>query len=79
MKKVSFAELPWIVRIVLGIAGFNMWWSVEEFVIDRFGAWRYLPDYKFGRLCVWDLTVALLIAAAIRRLSRTRATPESSD
>ena len=79
MKKVSFAELPWIVRIVLGIAGFNMWWSVEEFVIDRFGAWRYLPDYKFGRLCVWDLTVALLIAAAIWRLSRTRAASESSD
>ena len=59
MKRVSFAELPWTVRVVLGLATFNLWWSFEEFVIDRFGVWRYLPDYKFGRACVWDLTVAL--------------------
>lgn len=63
MKRIRFGELPWTVRIVLGVATFNLWWSFEEFVIDRFGVWRYLPDYKFGRLCVWDLTVALGIAA----------------
>lgn len=72
MRKVSFAELPWIVRVVLGLAAFNLWWSFEEFVIDRFGAWRYLPDYKFGRLCVWDLTVFLGIAATIWWLSARR-------
>jgi hypothetical protein len=73
MKRVSFAELPWIVRVVLGLATFNLWWSFEEFVIDRFGVWRYLPDYKFGRLCVWDLTVALGIASMILWLSARRA------
>jgi len=72
MKQVSFAELPWTVRVILGLATFNLWWSFEEFVIDRFGVWRYLPDYKFGRLCVWDLTVALAIAAVIWRLSARR-------
>jgi len=72
MKQVSFAELPWTVRVILGLATFNLWWSFEEFVIDRFGVWRYLPDYKFGRLCVWDLTVALVIAAVIWRLSARR-------
>ena len=71
MKRVSFAELPWTVRVVLGLATFNLWWSFEEFVIDRFGIWRYLPDYKFGRFCVWDLTVALGIATATWWLSRT--------
>lgn len=69
MKRVHFAELPWTVRVVLGLATFNLWWSFEEFVIDRFGIWRYLPDYKFGRLCVWDLTVAMGISAAIWLLS----------
>jgi hypothetical protein len=69
MKRVAFGELPWTVRVVLGLAAFNLWWSFEEFVIDRFGVWRYLPDYKFGRLCVWDLTVALVIAAVIWWLS----------
>jgi hypothetical protein len=65
MKRVAFAELPWTVRVVLGLAAFNLWWSFEEFVIDRFGVWRFLPDYRFGRLCVWDLTVAAGIAAAV--------------
>jgi hypothetical protein len=69
MKRVAFAELPRTVRVVLGLAAFNLWWSFEEFVIDRFGVWRYLPDYKFGRLCVWDLTVALVIASIIWCLS----------
>ena len=71
MKKVSFAELPWVVRIVLGVAIFNLWWSFEEFVIDRFGVWRYLPAYKYGKLCVWDLTVAIGVSVAILALSRT--------
>ena len=69
MKRVLFGELPWTVRVVLGLSVFNLWWSFEEFVIDRFGVWRYLPDYKFGRLCVWDLTVALGIATVVWRLS----------
>lgn len=72
MKTVSFADLPWTVRVILGLATFNLWWSFEEFVIDRFGVWRYLPDYKFGRLCVWDLSVALGIAAMILWSSRRR-------
>jgi len=70
MRKVSFAELPLVVRIVIGLATFNLWWSFEEFVIDRFGLWHYLPDYKYGRLCIWDLTVAAGILAAIWALSR---------
>lgn len=73
MRRISFAELPWIARIVLGLSAFNLWWSFEEFVIDRFGIWRYLPDYEFGRLCIWDLTVAIGIAALIWRLSARRA------
>jgi hypothetical protein len=71
-RVVVFAELPWTVRLVLGLAAFNPWLSFEEFVIDRFGVWRYLPEYKFGRLCVWDLSVALGIAAVIWWLSAAR-------
>jgi hypothetical protein len=65
MKRVLFAELPLAVRVLIGLAAFNLWWSFEEFVIDRFGVWRYLPDYKFGRFCVWDLAVVLCIASVI--------------
>lgn len=53
MQRVGFGDLPWIVRIVLGLAVLNLWVSFEEFVIDRLGIWRYLPDtssdgYVFG-------------------------------
>jgi membrane protease YdiL (CAAX protease family) len=50
---------------LLGLAAFNLWWSFKEFILDRFGIWRFLPDYKFGRLCVWDLTVAVLIIGVV--------------
>lgn len=70
MKNLSFREMPWLVRIVCALALFNMWWSVEEFVIDRFGYWRYLPDYKVGRLCIWDLSVAVGLSFMVWLLSR---------
>jgi hypothetical protein len=74
MNRVTFAALPRTVRVVIGLAVFNLWWSFEEFVIDRFGVWRYLPDYKFGRWCVWDLTVALGITGVIWWASARRRT-----
>lgn len=72
MHRIGFGDLPWTVRIMLGLAAFNLWWSFEEFVIDRFGIWRYLPDYKFGQLCVWDLTVAIGITLMVWWLSARR-------
>lgn len=72
IKTIRFAELPWVARILLAFAAYNFWWSFEEFVIDRFGLWRYLPDYAFGRFCVWDLAVALFIAASFWLLSMRR-------
>jgi hypothetical protein len=65
--------------LFLWLAAFNLWWSFEEFVIDRFGIWRVLPDYKFGRLCVWDLTVAVLIGATVSWLSFKRKKTENVD
>jgi hypothetical protein len=79
MRRIAFGELPWIARVVLGLAAFNLWWSFEEFVIDRFGIWRVLPHYRFGRLCVWDLTVALLISATVLWLSFKGMEPENVD
>jgi hypothetical protein len=57
---------------LLGLAAFNLWWSFKEFILERFGIWRFLPDYKFGRLCVWDLTVAVLIIGPVSWLSFKR-------
>jgi hypothetical protein len=54
-----------LVRVVTGVALFNAWVSFEEFVVDRFGLWKYMPYYKVGQGCVWDLTVAGLVVAGL--------------
>ena len=65
MERLEFKQLPLVVRIAVGVVFNNAWWSIEEFVIDRYGLWRYLPYYRVAKACVWDLTVALLTVAAI--------------
>lgn len=72
MNKVTVADLPWVVRIVLGLAALNVWASFEELVIDRLGIWRYLPGYRYGRVCVWDGAVAIGIAGTIWWLSTSK-------
>jgi len=72
MGTLSFAQLPVIAKVAVGIAFYDAWWSIEEFVIDRYGLWHYMPYYRVGDPCVWDLAVALLIAVGLWRLARQR-------
>jgi hypothetical protein len=70
METVSFRQLPLIVKVGLGVAFNNAWWSIEEFVIDRHGLWRYMPYYRVANPCVWDLAVALISIVGLWWLSR---------
>ena len=72
MGTVSFRQLPLIAKVAVGIAFYNAWVSFEEFVIDRVGLWRYMPYYRVGEACVWDLAVALLVIGGLWRLSWQR-------
>jgi hypothetical protein len=72
MGTVPFKQLPMIVKVGVGIAFNDAWWSIEEFVIDRHGLWRYMPYYRVGDPCVWDLAVAILTFVGLWRLSRQR-------
>ena len=65
MERFRFRQLPMLVRVVVGLSLFNAWVSFEEFVVDRIGLWKYMPGYKVGQGCVWDLTVAALIIAGL--------------
>ena len=77
MGTLSFGQLPMIAKVAIGIAFYDAWWSIEEFVIDRYGLWRYMPYYRVGDPCVWDLAVALLIAVGLWRLARQHGTTAS--
>jgi len=58
MDGIAFKHLPMIVRIAMWLVFNNAWWSIEEFVIDRRGLWKYMPYYKVANICAWDLAVA---------------------
>ena len=74
METLSFQQLPLVVKIAIWVVFNNAWWSIEEFVIDRKGIWRYMPYYGGGNGCVWDLAVALIVGFAIWRVSHLSGT-----
>ena len=69
MGNLTFKQLPLVVKIAVGVVFNNAWWSIEEFVINRHGIWRYMPYYKVDDACIWDLMVAVVTSLAIWRAS----------
>ncbi len=67
---MSFRQLPLIVKIAVGLVFNNAWWSIEEFVIDRHGLWKYMPYYRVANPCIWDLAVGIVTVFGLWRLSR---------
>jgi hypothetical protein len=70
METLSFKQLPLVAKMAIGIVFLNSWILIEEFIIDRQGLWKYMPYYRVGDPCVWDLAVSLIIGFAIWRASR---------
>jgi hypothetical protein len=79
MEALRFKQLPLVLKIAVGVVFYNAWWSIEEFVIDRHGLWKYMPYYKVADPCVWDLAVAVIISVAIWWASREGKNPRSMD
>jgi hypothetical protein len=65
MNKISFSPLPFLVKAAVFLTLLNAWVLFEEVVIDRQGLWRYLPFYKVGVFCPWDLAAILLTGAGV--------------
>src|SRR5262249_34590862 len=52
MDRIPFEQLPMIVKMAVWLVFNNAWWSLEEFVIDRIGLWKYMPYYKVASVCL---------------------------
>lgn len=48
MEQLWFRQLPWAVRIAIGVAYYTAWVCIEGFIIDRNGLWKYMPYYRKG-------------------------------
>ena len=72
MSKLGFADVPWVVRGTSWATAMMAWILFEEFIIDRHAWDRWLPFYRVGNLCVYDLAVAILLSGAFLLLNRTK-------
>lgn len=70
MQRVAFYQLPLWVRLAAALTLLNTWILIAEFVIDRYGLDEYLPLYRYGDVCLWDIGVIIGIAVLFVRASR---------
>ncbi len=71
MPSVRFASLPLIVRLSSLLAPLLGWILFEELIIDRLGLDRYLPFYRYGHFCPYDLAAVAIVVVAWFRLNRS--------
>ena len=65
MTQHGGAKLPFLVRVSVGLTLFNSWVLFEETVVDRLGWWRYMPCYRVGRFCEWDVAAIVVIVLVV--------------
>lgn len=70
MPPLAFAQLPLWIRVAAALTLINTWILLAEFVIDRYGLDEYLPFYRYGDVCVWDIAVIAGVATLFVRQSR---------
>jgi hypothetical protein len=70
MQNVRFYQLPRWVRVAGALTILNTWILIAEFVIDRYGLDDYLPFYRYGDVCLWDIAVIIGIIVLFVRSSR---------
>lgn len=67
---IRFRDLPLAVRIATMLAYFVAWILFAELVIDREGLDEYLPFYRVGNVCPYELVVLAILAFAWWRAHR---------
>jgi len=55
------SRFPFLARAAVALTLFNSWVLFEEIVVDRLGWWRYMPCYRVGQFCEWDVAAILVI------------------
>ena len=68
---IRFRSLPLAVRLATMLAFFVAWILFAELIIDRHGLDAYLPYYRVGNFCPYDVAVLLILAFSWWR-SRSR-------
>ena len=70
MQRIAFAALPGLVQFTCLATIFIGWVLFAELIIDRHGYDRFLPLYRVGKICPYDLAVLLTLAMTWALLRR---------
>ena len=65
MKKSITPPSPLIVKIAIATTFINSWIIFEETVVDRTRLWHYMPFYRVGLFCTWDVLALAVIPAVV--------------
>ena len=65
MSEEPKLRLPLVIKVAVALTFFNSWVLFEELVVDRQGLWKYMPFYRVGAFCTWDVAALLLIIPAV--------------
>ena len=78
MDAIRFRSLPLVVRISALATWFLAWLLFAELAIDRLGLDSWLPYYRVGNFCPYDIAVIVALALWWIRLSRKDPGPASA-
>lgn len=59
-----------VIRFAVWLTFFNTWVLFEETIVDRHGLWEYMPYYRVGALCSWDIGAMIVLGLLVRRAFR---------
>jgi hypothetical protein len=60
-------KMPSIVKFAVWLTFLNTWVMFEEFIVDREGLWRYMPFYRVGKFCPWDVAAMVIFGFIVWR------------
>lgn len=70
MQQIHFRSLPALAKFGIGAGILFLWTVFEHEVIERFGIDQYMPFYRVGGICAWDILAMATIYATFLYLSR---------
>ena len=73
-QEIPTLKLPGMVKFAVWLTFLNTWVLFEEIVVDRTGLWQYMPYYRVGKFCSWDVGAMVVFGYVVWRwLSRPKA------
>jgi hypothetical protein len=70
MEKISFGTLPLVVKVGTTLALLSSWVIFEEAIVDRYGIWKVLPNYRAEFFCAWDIGALVVVVGGLTWYSR---------